>query len=89
VIGALAAVGLAAGGEDGRYVLVGSLRELTGLQPVQAVLDAGVDHIQTMDGQVVTEGLILSTKLRPARRGGYPVGYVRWNDDCWQPLKLD
>jgi hypothetical protein len=89
VIGALAGVGLAASGEDGRYVLVGSLRELTGLQPVDTVLASGVDHLQTMDGQRITQGLIQASKLRPARRGGLPVAYVQWEEDHWQPLKLD
>lgn len=89
VIGALAAVGLSASGEDGRYVLVGTMRELTGLQPVDAVLAAGVDRLQTTDGQMITKGLIHTTKLRPARRGGRPVAYVQWNEDHWQPLKLD
>jgi tRNA(Ile2) C34 agmatinyltransferase TiaS len=89
VIGALSGVGLAAGGEDGRYVLVGSMRELSGLQPVEAVLAAGVDRLQTEDGQLITQGLILTSKLRPARRGGRPVGYVQWEEDHWQPMKLD
>ena len=35
VIGALAAVGLVAQGSDGRYVLVGSIRDLEGLQPIE------------------------------------------------------
>lgn len=89
VIGALAAVGLAACGEDGRYVLVGRSRELSGLQPVSAVLDAGVAAVCTLDGQPVTDGLVLTDKLRPARRGGRPVVFVEWTGDYWQPLKLD
>jgi tRNA(Ile2) C34 agmatinyltransferase TiaS len=89
VIGALAGVGLAASGEDGRYVSVGNMRALTGLQPVGAVLQAGVNRLQTVDGQRVTHGLIRTDKLRPARRGSQPVAYVRWNHDHWQPLKLD
>jgi tRNA(Ile2) C34 agmatinyltransferase TiaS len=89
VIGALAGVGLAASGEDGRYVLVGKMRELSGLQPVEAVLAAGVDRLQTPDGQRITEGLILADRLRPARRGGLPVGVLEWEEDHWQPLKLD
>jgi tRNA(Ile2) C34 agmatinyltransferase TiaS len=89
VIGALAAVGLAASGEDGRYVQVGSLRELTGLQPVSALLTAGIHHVQTLDGQPVTQGMVLTDKLRPARRGGLPVAVVQWENDAWQPLKLD
>jgi tRNA(Ile2) C34 agmatinyltransferase TiaS len=89
VIGALAAVGLMACGEDGRYVLVGRSRELSGLQPVSAVLTAGVAAVRTLDGQPVADGLVLTDKLRPARRGGQPVVFVEQADGYWQPLKLD
>jgi tRNA(Ile2) C34 agmatinyltransferase TiaS len=89
VIGALAAVGLVASQEDGRYVLVGRSRELSGLQPVSAVLAAGIASVRTLDGQPVTDGLVQTDKLRPARRGGQPVAVVEWAGDCWQPLKLD
>jgi tRNA(Ile2) C34 agmatinyltransferase TiaS len=88
VIGALAAVGLAAGGEDGRYIQIGSLRQLTGLQPITRVLAAGVSSVQTLEGHLVKEGLILADKLRPARRNGKPVQFVEWGGDHWQPLKL-
>jgi tRNA(Ile2) C34 agmatinyltransferase TiaS len=89
VIGALAGVGLAASGEDGRYVLVGKMRELAGLQPVEAVLAAGIEHLQTADGLPVTQGMIMTSKLRPARRNGRSVAVLQWNEDHWQPLKLD
>jgi hypothetical protein len=89
VIGALAAVGLAACGEDGRYLLVGTIRSLSGLQPVETVLSAGVAAVKTMDGQLVQQGLLLADKLRPARRSGLPVQYVDWQDDHWQPVKLN
>jgi hypothetical protein len=89
IIGALAAVGLAASGDDGRYVLVGRSRELSGLQPVSALLEAGVTAVRTQDGKPVTDGLVLTDKLRPARRGGSPVAVVEWTDDHWLPLKLD
>jgi len=89
VIGALAAVGLAASGEDGRYVLVGRARELTGLQPVAALLAAGGTAVQTQSGEPVTDGLVQCDRLRPARRGGRPVAVVEWEYDHWMPLKLD
>jgi tRNA(Ile2) C34 agmatinyltransferase TiaS len=89
VIGALAAVGLAASGEDGRYVLVGRSRELRGLHPVSALLEAGVVAVQTLDGQPVTQGSVQTDKLRPARRGGRPIAVVEWAGDHWLPLKLD
>ncbi|MBN1138111.1 MAG: ABC transporter substrate-binding protein [Anaerolineae bacterium] len=89
VIGALAAVGLAANGDDGRYILVGRLRELAGLQPVPALLEAGIAAVQTLDGRPVATGLVQTDKLRPARRNGRPIAVVEWNTDCWLPLKLD
>lgn len=89
VIGALAAVGLAATGEDGRYVLVGRSRDLTGLQPVSALLAAGIVAVQTLDGRPVTGGLVQTDKLRPPRRGGQPIAIVEWAGDHWLPLKLD
>jgi tRNA(Ile2) C34 agmatinyltransferase TiaS len=89
VIGALAAVGLAASGEDGRYVQVGRSRELSGLQPVPALLAAGIDLVRTVDGQPVTSGLVQTDKLRPARREGRPIAVVEWSGEHWMPLKLD
>jgi tRNA(Ile2) C34 agmatinyltransferase TiaS len=89
VIGALAAVGLAATGEDGRYVLVGRSRDLTGLQPVSALLAAGIVAVQTLDGQPVTGGLVQTDRLRPPRRGGQPIAVVEWAGDHWLPLRLD
>lgn len=89
VIGALAAVGLSSTGEDGRYLLVGRTRDLSGLQPVEAVLASGVAAVCTPDGRPVETGLVLADKLRPAQRGGRPVQFVDWQVDHWQPLKLD
>lgn len=89
VIGALAAVGLAASGDDGRYVLVGRSRELAGLRPVSEVLEAGVTALKTVTGEPVVDGLVQTDKLRPARRGNHPVAVVEWTGDHWLPLKLD
>jgi tRNA(Ile2) C34 agmatinyltransferase TiaS len=89
VIGALAAVGLAASGDDGRYVEVGSIRDLEGMKPISAVLAAGIVNVQTIDGELVTAGLVLTDKLRPARRNSQPVLFVEQQDSYWQPLKLD
>jgi tRNA(Ile2) C34 agmatinyltransferase TiaS len=89
VIGALAAVGLAASGEDGRYVMIGNSRELTGPQPISVVLATGIAAVQTVDGQQVTDGLVQSDKMRPTRRGGRPVLVVEQSGDEWVPLKLN
>jgi len=89
VIGALAAVGLAAQGNDGRYVQVGTVRELEGLQPVPSLIAAGVSAVRTLDGDLVNKGLVLADKLRPARRGGLPVAVVLPDGDHWLPIKLN
>jgi len=89
VIGALAAVGLTAGGEAGRYIQVGRMRELRGLQPVEAVLGAGVAAVRTEEGEPVNSGLVLTDKLRPARRQGTAVAMVTWQGEYWLPLKLN
>ena len=89
VIGALAAVGLAASGEDGRYVEVGSIRTLEGLHPISDVLMSGIISVKTLDGTSVTEGLVLTDKIRPARRNGQPTLFVERENDHWSPLKLD
>jgi len=89
VIGALAAVGLAATGDDGRYLMLGGIRDLQGLQPISAVLAAGVQAVKTLDGVPVTEGLVQCDKLRPARRGGRAIAFVAQEGEHWVPLKLN
>jgi hypothetical protein len=89
VIGALAAVGLTAGGDAGRYIQVGDVRSLAGSQPVENVLAAGVAAVQTPEGQSIEAGVVQVNGLRPARRGGRPVAVVRRANDEWLPLKLD
>jgi hypothetical protein len=89
VIGALAAVGLTAGGDAGRYIQVGRVRSLAGSQPVESVLAAGVAAVQTPEGHPVVTGIVQTDGLRPARRGGRSVAVVRQEGDEWLPLKLD
>lgn len=88
VIGALAAVGLAACGDDGRFLLVGQIREISGLVPVEQVLACGVHAVRLLDDTPVEQGYILADKLRPACRGGKPIQYVNCAGSYWQPLKL-
>ncbi len=89
VIGALSAVGLAYCGQDGRYIQVGSIRELSGPQPIEKLLQAGLHSVRTLDETPVTSGMVMADKLRPARRFGQPVLYVQQENEYWQPLKLD
>jgi hypothetical protein len=79
VIGALAAVGLRASGEDGRVVhRPGWLwpDPFSGEQPVSAVLASGVEEIRAPTG-TVTDGVVdVGKHLRPSFRGGRVVLFV-------------
>ncbi len=90
VIGALGGVGLAATGEDGRFIWIGNARDLAGLQPVQAILASGIAEVRTMDGQTLQDGLVeTGGKLRPAFRQGRPILFVASQEGHWAPTKLD
>ncbi|MDQ7027126.1 MAG: ABC transporter substrate-binding protein [Anaerolineae bacterium] len=90
IIGALASLGLAASGNDGRYIRVGTIRDLTGLQSIASLQAAGINSVKTLDGQIVNSGLVLADKLRPSRRNHHPVLFVEATPDGhWLPLKLD
>jgi hypothetical protein len=89
VIGALAAVGLTAGGDAGRYIQVGEARGLIGPQSIESVLAAGVAAVQTPEGQPIVTGVVQADGLRPARRGGRAVAVVKQEGDVLLPLKLD
>jgi tRNA(Ile2) C34 agmatinyltransferase TiaS len=90
MIGALAAVGLAATGEDGRFIWVGQIRDLRGVQPVEALMAAGIAGVQTLAGEAVTGGLInTADKIRPALRGGQPVLLVEPAGMHWRAVQRD
>jgi tRNA(Ile2) C34 agmatinyltransferase TiaS len=90
IIGALAAVGLAATGSDGRFTLYGRLREMNGVQPVSELVAAGVARVQSIAGQVITEGLVdTQGKLRPSLIDGLPVLWVERGDGHWKATRRD
>jgi hypothetical protein len=53
VIGAVAGLGLAHIRNDGRFLLKGKNREISGVQPVSAILESGVDRVMTLEGRAV------------------------------------
>lgn len=97
VIGALAAVGLLAGGNDGRVVHRPGWTwpdPFAGPQPVAAVLARGVDEVRhAASREVVREGVVdIGKHLRPSYRDGRVVLYVepsgRPGPADWRALKL-
>jgi hypothetical protein len=78
VIGALAAVGLAVDGDDGRVVRLGDWDDtLSGPQPAMAIRERGIE-IRSRDSNLAfTDGIIdVGKRLRPNCRGGRIVLFV-------------
>jgi hypothetical protein len=78
VIGALAAVGLLACGDDGRVVQIGPWPDdLSGLHDVETLQARGVEVRHLDSGRVIREGLVdVGKRLRPNARGGRVVLFV-------------
>ena len=90
IIGALAAVGLASTGNDGRFNWIGQIRELQGVQPVEAIIAAGVAQVQTVAGQIRESGRIdTGEKARPSLLGGQAVLLVEPADSHWRAVRRD
>jgi len=90
VIGSLAGLGLAAMNSDGRYLLIGNIRNLTGPVTVEQVLAAGVDCVQTTDGEILTTGLIMEQEgksVKPCPIGGKITLFVRKENEMIMPVK--
>jgi hypothetical protein len=94
VIGALAAVGLAAEGNDGRVVQIGEWsEELYEVQPLDVIQRRGVQVVEFGSGRPVTAGLVhLGKKLRPNVRDRRFVLFVEASEPgdpaTWKAVKL-
>ena len=95
VIGALAAVGLAATGNDGRIIQRGPEQdELSGAQPVELLNSLGVEVQQLGTGTPIEWGTIdIGKKLRPNLRSFEPVLFAQEPagpspPTHWQAVKL-
>ena len=76
VIGALAAVGLRTGGNDGRYIWLEGLRELKGIYTVERLREAAaIDAIESLDGAGLPATAMVDAGPwpRPILRGGRAV----------------
>jgi hypothetical protein len=96
IIGALAAIALAAGGDHGRIVHLDEWPwpdRFSGVQPVAAIRDRGVADIRTSAGDAFTGGDIdVGKHLRPNWRGGRVVLFVEPPEapgSPWRAQRLD
>jgi tRNA(Ile2) C34 agmatinyltransferase TiaS len=84
IIGALAGLGLAAPGCDGRYVMKGRLRQISGETTVETALSAGVDEVITKDGRSLKTGTIIIRKFpKPSRVNNTAILYVEEKDGIY------
>lgn len=90
VIGALAGLGLAASGNDGRYVLKGRLREFMREARVDDLRAAGVDEVHTTGGETIRTGMVRLKKFpRPSLRTHRAVLFVEEGDGYYQDVVMD
>jgi len=89
VIGALAGIGLAASGNDGRFVEKGTTRDLRGNQTIAAILASGVDRVETRGGAAVSDGIVSLRKFpKPACVGGEAVLFVEADGDVYHDIVI-
>jgi tRNA(Ile2) C34 agmatinyltransferase TiaS len=67
VIGAIASIGLAATKNDGRFLQIGNIRTIKDPQPVENFIKAGVEKIFTLDGLMITNGIIYNDNNKPVK----------------------
>ncbi len=90
VIGSLAGLGLASTGNDGRLLMRGTVRDLTGPQEASVLLGAGIDEIWSLDGQRVTAGTVFTPAGKSVKAnlvGGRVVLMVEGRNGGWTALK--
>jgi hypothetical protein len=83
VIGAMAGLGLAATGCDGRFLSCGRVRDLTGPREVRDLLEAGVDEVFSLDGRIIREGVISveeGKSVKPCPANGRVILFVESRD---------
>jgi len=92
VIGALAGIGLAATGNDGRFIQKGRIREITGPAPAEMLLGAGIDLILSTEGVPVTTGIIQvqeGKSAKPCPVSGKAVLFVEEREGTFHAVKRD
>lgn len=90
IIGALAGIGLAASGNDGRYILFRDLRDFSGDIRVEDLLAAGVSLATTLSGDPITTGTVRVRKFpKPAIRNSTPVLFVEERDGIFHVVIRD
>lgn len=89
-IGAASGVALRARGEDGRFIGLRGIRDLSGMLPVSDIMArSDVDAVETDGGEMLAPEVLVDTRdwVRPSLRGGRPVLVVRREAERWVPYE--
>ena len=91
IIGAIAGIGLASTGSDGRFLLKGRARDLKHcVRTLPEVLASGIDEVANIDGRPVREGKIdLGRSANPSYVNGRAILFVEERDGYLVALKRD
>lgn len=90
VIGTMAGLGLAKGGNDGRFLQKGSIREICGPSDIGVLLLAGVDLVYTTDGRIIEKGRVIVEEgkcVKPCPVDGKTVLFVEEIDGQYHAVK--
>jgi hypothetical protein len=92
IIGALSAVGLHHAGNDGRFLWLPGLRDLSGIQAVTEICAHGhIDGIRPLDGENLSPETLVNVGewVRPILRGGQAILFVEEQNHEWCILSKD
>ncbi len=67
VIGAMAGLGLAGTRNDGRFLQLGTIRNITGPCEVEDLIAAGIDGVWNIAGTQITEGTVQNPEEKPPK----------------------
>ena len=94
IIGALAAVGLRASGDDGRFLWLKGIREISGVYQVEQLQQmTRIDNVQTIEGAEIplTDRVELGPWIRPLLKAGRAVLLVEPDDEAhlWRVVEKE
>lgn len=90
VIGAMAGLGLASTRNDGRFLQLGMVRNITGPCEVEDLLAAGIDEVWDIAGTRVTEGTVQNPEQKspkPCPVNGRAILFVEEREGKLFPIK--
>jgi hypothetical protein len=88
IIGAVAGIGLASIQNDGRFLLKGRNRELSGVRSIEEIINAEIDQVMTLKGETITVGKVnIPKNATPSFIHGKAVLFVEPSQEGYIALK--